>query len=78
MVCRGAYHLGIKVGISHIDNPRKEAEEHYYNPSHQKLFDLGYVPTRDIQTEIESLLYSLMQYKDKVIKEVIMPTTTWT
>jgi len=77
MVCRGAKQLGIHASISHIPNPRKEAEEHYYNPDHQKLFDLGYIPTTNIQGEINNLLETILPYKDQVIKDVIMPKTNW-
>jgi nucleoside-diphosphate-sugar epimerase len=77
MVCESARSLGLHVGINHLVNPRNEAENHYYNPTHQKLFNLGYVPTTDIQIEITKLINQLLPYKDRVIKEVIMPKTTW-
>jgi nucleoside-diphosphate-sugar epimerase len=69
--------LDLDVEMSHIKNPRKEAEEHYYNPAHQKLFDLGYKPTRNIYEEIRNLLMDILPYNYRVIKEVIMPTTNW-
>jgi len=67
----------LPVAIDHVNNPRKEAETHYYNPTHQKLFDLGYVPTIDIKGEIGKLLNQLLPFKDKVRKEVIMPKISW-
>jgi len=72
-----AYDLGLDVEIENIPNPRLEAEDHYYNPAHQKLFDMGYVPTTDIQGEITTLIKQLLPYKDRVIKEAIMPKTKW-
>ncbi len=60
-----------------ISNPRIEASNHYYNPQHQTLFDLGYKPTEDILGEIRQMLKSLMPYKDRINKNVILPTTTW-
>ncbi len=77
MVCRGAFELGLEIGTKHIDNPRTELEEHYYNPTHQKLFDLGYKPTHDILQEITDLIRTILPYKDRVIKDVILPTTEW-
>ncbi|MBU2249318.1 MAG: NAD-dependent epimerase/dehydratase family protein [Gammaproteobacteria bacterium] len=77
LVCRGANKLGIDCGIKNIPNPRNEAETHYYHPEHQKLFDLGYVPTVDIQGEITKLIEQLIPYKDRIIEKVIMPTTKW-
>jgi hypothetical protein len=52
--------------IWHIDNPRVEAEEHYYNPDRQRLLDLGYKPTRDIKTELRNVLMDLIQYRDRI------------
>jgi len=77
LVAKAAQELGLNVEISHLDNPREEKEEHYYYPSHQKLFDLGYKPTGDIYREILNLLEDIIPYKDRVIKKVIMPTTKW-
>jgi len=77
MVCQVSIGLGLKAEIKHIDNPRIELEKHYYNPAHQKLFDLGYEPITDIQEEITDLIKTLFPYKDRVIKDVILPTTEW-
>ena len=69
--------FGLNVDISHIKNPRKEAERHYYNPVHQKLFDLGYKLSENIYEHIRNLLEDILPYKDRIIEEVIMPTTKW-
>ena len=65
------------VSIQHLENPRKEAEKHYYNPEHDKLFELGYKPTTDIEFEIRILLNKLIPYKDCIKKHVIMPRVNW-
>lgn len=67
----------VHLDIQHLPNPRKESEHHYYNPTHQKLFDLGYVPTRDIEGEILKLIKSLLPFSSRVKEEVIMPRTQW-
>ncbi len=67
----------IGMGWDELENPRNELDKHYYNPSHQTLFDLGYKPTTDIRSEIRILLSQLLHYKERVIPSVIMPTTTW-
>jgi len=36
--------MGLSVRISHVENPRKESEEHYYNPTHTGLLELGLEP----------------------------------
>jgi len=77
MICRCAADLGIHSSIRHIQNPRTELDEHYYNPTCKTLFDLGYKPTTDIKNEISNLLMDILPYKDKIIKDVIMPKTMW-
>lgn len=74
---QAAKHYELNVSIDHIPNPRKEDEEHYYNPIHQKLLDLGYKPNIDLFGEIHKLIGQLLPYKDRVIKEVIIPRTNW-
>ena len=76
-VLLAANELGFDARTDHIPNPRTEADIHYYNPAHQKLFDLGYKPTTDIQSEIHKLINDLLPYQDRIIKDVIMPTTNW-
>ncbi len=77
MVCRAAYTFDLKPRIAHLPNPRIEAENHYYNPAHNNLFNLGYKPTTDIQGEVTKLLQTLLPYTSSVIEEVIAPTTLW-
>ena len=36
--------VGLNVDIQHVENPRMEAEAHYYNPRHTGLLDLGLSP----------------------------------
>ena len=43
-VRQAAAGVGIAVDIQHIENPRKEQEEHYYNPAHRGLQDFGLQP----------------------------------
>jgi UDP-sulfoquinovose synthase len=76
-VLMGAYSLGLDARTDHIPNPRTELESHYYNPSHQKLFDLGYVPTTDIADEIRKLINDLIPYKSRITSTCILPTTNW-
>ena len=77
MVVRSAKELGLEAGIKHIPNPRNESEKHYYNPDHQKLFEMGYEPTVNIQREITRLIESIQPYINNVKEEVILPKTNW-
>ena len=48
--------LGYDVQIKSIPNPRKEAENHYYNPHYQGLKELGVVPHFLTEDSLTSLL----------------------
>jgi UDP-sulfoquinovose synthase len=69
--------VGIDVRIDNVQNPRVEAEEHYYNPKHTKLPSLGLEPTLLSETLIESTLGVIDRYRDRVINDVIDPSTEW-
>ena len=58
--------MGLTVEVRNVENPRMELEDHYYNPDRQKLVDLGYTPTHDIETEMEIILKDLMKYKHRI------------
>jgi len=77
MVWCKAQELGYSTEIINIPNPRTEVENHYYKPDHQKLFDLGYEPTIDMEREIEGMLKDLEPYRDRINPKVIMPDITW-
>lgn len=68
---------GIHVELDHVDNPRVEAEEHYYNAKHTKLLDLGLKPHLLSETLIESVFAEIERHKDRVILDHIMPRTKW-
>jgi len=68
---------GIHVELDHVDNPRVEAEEHYYNAKHTKLLDLGLKPHLLSETLIESMFAEIERHKDRVILDHIMPRTKW-
>jgi UDP-sulfoquinovose synthase len=68
---------GIHVEIDHVDNPRIELEDHYYNAKHMKLLDLGLKPHLLSETLIESMFAAIERHKDRVILDHIMPSTKW-
>jgi UDP-sulfoquinovose synthase len=70
-------HHGMNVRVDNVPNPRVEAEEHYYNPIHTKLPALGLQPTLLSENLIESTLVVIERYKDRVIPDVIAPSTAW-
>jgi UDP-sulfoquinovose synthase len=69
--------LGIRVAISHLLNPRVEAEQHYYNPRHQKLLDLGLQPRLLSDELVESMLVTIRDHAGRIRPEVIQPSVQW-
>jgi len=78
-VQKEARKVGLYVEIKNIENPRIEMEEHYYNPDHQHLLDLGYKPTKNIDREIGKLIRKLIYYKERIEqnKDVLIPNIHW-
>jgi len=76
-VQHAAGEVGLDVQVDHVANPRTELEEHYYNPTHTKLLELGLEPTLLSETLIESMLDVIRRYQDNVIMDVIDPVTQW-
>jgi UDP-sulfoquinovose synthase len=77
LVQRAGREYGLTVSVDHLENPRVESEEHYYNPKHTKLLDLGLKPHTLSETLIESMFGVIERYRDRIMTDVIMPTTTW-
>jgi len=70
---------GLAVEVRHLENPRKELEEHHYNPEHQRLLDLGYTPAHDVEGEIRLMLEDLLQHRDRIEAkiDVLIPDVRW-
>ncbi len=66
-----------EVTIEHVENPRVEAEGHYYNVKHSRLEELGLKPTLLSTTLIDHLFDVVERYKDRVDMAAIMPTVKW-
>ena len=77
VVQRAGAEYGLDVKVEHIENPRVENEEHYYNAKHSALLDLGLKPHYLSETLVESMFSVIERYKDRVITSAIMPRTRW-
>ncbi len=69
--------LGLDVTIQHLDNPRREAEEHYYKPAHVGLRDLGLVPHLMTDDVVARMIERVSPHRDKVAVERILPRVRW-
>lgn len=68
---------GYKVQIQQMENPRKEAEEHYYNPSYQGLQDLGVKPHYLTEDTMRKMFSVVEKYRENIRKEVIFKGIKW-
>jgi UDP-sulfoquinovose synthase len=66
-----------EVTIEHLENPRIEAPEHYYNVKYSGLVELGLEPHLLSDTLIESLFDITKQYAHRVRPEALRPTVNW-
>jgi UDP-sulfoquinovose synthase len=66
-----------EVTIEHLDNPRVESAEHYYNVVHTGLLELGLNPHLLSDTLIESMFEVTKRYAHRVRPEALRPTVNW-
>jgi UDP-sulfoquinovose synthase len=78
-VKRVAEGLGLSVRIQNLENPRAEAEDHYYKADHQNLFDLGYRPAHDVETEVGIMLEDLLPFRERILEKqkALIPNIRW-
>jgi UDP-sulfoquinovose synthase len=69
--------LGYDVKIEHIENPRKEKEEHYYNPTFHGLIELGVEP-HYLTEEVMSNIFEIVEkHKNNIRKDTIYKGVKW-
>ncbi len=69
--------LGLEVEIQHIDNPRIEKEEHYFNAKNTNLLELGLQPHLLSDSLLDSLLNFAIKYQQRVDRNQILPKVSW-
>lgn len=77
MVKKAGNTLGLDVEINHLDNPRVEAEDHYFNAKNTNLLGLGLQPHKLSDSLLDSLLNFATKYRDRVDKNLILPKVQW-
>ncbi|GAA1707803.1 NAD-dependent epimerase/dehydratase family protein [Kribbella yunnanensis] len=65
------------VQVDHLENPRVEQAEHYYNVKHTGLVGLGLQPHLLSDTLIESMFDIVAANKDRVTPAALLPTVRW-
>ncbi len=69
--------LKLDVQIQHLENPRKEEEEHYYNPIHTGLIELGLEPHYLTIDTIAEMMQEVMKQKDRIQNHSIFRRIKW-
>jgi UDP-sulfoquinovose synthase len=69
--------MGLKIEIDHLENPRVELEEHYFNAKNTKLLDLGLQPHYLSDSLLDSLLNFAVKYQTRIDKNQILPKVSW-
>jgi UDP-sulfoquinovose synthase len=69
--------LGLNVEIEHLDDPRVEAESHYYNAKHSKLIDLGLKPHLLSNSLLDSLINIAQRYQQRIDPALFAPQVNW-
>ena len=69
--------FGLKAEISQIENPRKESEEHYYNPKHTGLLELGLEPHYLTDDAIAEMIEFALKHKANIRPEQIFRKVKW-
>lgn len=77
MVKKAGTTLGLDVEIKNLENPRVEAEDHYFNAKNTNLLGLGLQPHYLSDSLLDSLLNFAVKYKDRVDAGQIMPKVSW-
>lgn len=68
---------GLDVKVQHLDNPRKEREEHYYNPAHSGLHELGLEPHLMTDEVIAGMLETVKRYGNRIDTGKVLPRVAW-
>jgi UDP-sulfoquinovose synthase len=76
-VSRAARAIGLSASIQHIPNPRKEKEEHYYQPVHSGLPELGLQPRLLSDEVLAEMLQKVSRYAARIDKRKILPRVAW-
>ncbi len=69
--------LGLNVIVRAIEDPRIEAQEHYYNATHTKLVELGLKAHLLTDEVVGDILDTIQRYKDRIVLGPIAPKTKW-
>ena len=76
-VQRAAQQLDLAVTVEHLPNPRQEAEDHYYNPAHHGLLELGLEPHFMSDEILRGMLEVIRGAADRIETRRVLPRVRW-
>lgn len=71
--------LGISAPVVHLDNPRVEAEDHYYKPDRYALAQMGYRPPSSLADDLRGMLSDLIPHRSRIAQHLgaFAPSIQW-
>jgi UDP-sulfoquinovose synthase len=69
--------IGLHVTLQSVENPRIEAEEHYYNPKHTGLLELGLNPNYLTDEVLAGMMEAVLKHKDSIQQGQIYREVKW-
>ncbi len=69
--------LKLDVKIRQIENPRKEAEDHYYNPTHTGLLELGLEPNYLTDDVLAEMMELVIRHQENISRDAIFRGVKW-
>ena len=69
--------FNLDVKIKSLPNPRKEAEDHYYNPVHTGLLDLGLKPHYLTEDVLAQMMETVLRYRNNIKESSIFRGVKW-
>ena len=69
--------IGLNVTLQSVKNPRIEEEEHYYNPKHTGLLELGLNPNYLTDEVLAEMMEAVLRHKDSIKQGQIYREVKW-
>ncbi|MGH7075288.1 MAG: hypothetical protein ACREFD_13930, partial [Stellaceae bacterium] len=69
--------MGFEVTIGSVVNPRPEQEEHFYQPAHDGLRKLSFVPRRLGDARLAEMIEFVARHRAAIDPRRIMPRISW-
>jgi UDP-sulfoquinovose synthase len=76
-VHRVATGRGLDTEVVHLENPRVEAEAHYYHAAHSALLDLGLEPHLLSDQTVDALIDLALTHRERINFATTAPTIDW-